>query len=401
MKAKPRSGILQTPRTCYLLPCLALLLLFHRSDHPVLLGRYSPIYAAITITAFILSVVAVYILGNDERRIRCASRIRRLPLLAIFVSVASIVLVSSFFLPDFVLSLKHCANWFLLGVLLITTFVLILSAAVDAKSLLNKVALSLFTTLLCLMTLEIVLRILPRRGFQDIPSEKDTTSLTDINQEVTWGHALRLSSNFERIYEFIPESRFTFLGAPVRINSQGFRDREYHAKKPDQVVRVVGIGDSVMFGWGVEEAESFLGVAEARLNSAQTSHKYEIINCAAPGYNTTMEVATLEDKGLGFQPDLVVVSYVANDIDLPNFLRAEPGMSDLSHSYLASLLFDRQLPNDALIGAPYREHQPTETSRKFENDPAKVPPQYRHMVGRDGVRAALKRLSALSKAKGI
>jgi len=41
------------------------------------------------------------------------------------------------------------------------------------------------------------------------------------------------------------------LQVPVRINSFGFRDGEHPKHKDDQTVRILGLGDSFTFGWGV------------------------------------------------------------------------------------------------------------------------------------------------------
>ena len=49
-----------------------------------------------------------------------------------------------------------------------------------------------------------------------------------------------------------------FLDAVV-INSLGMRDREGCPQKGPETFRVVGLGDSLMFGWGVRQEETFLG----------------------------------------------------------------------------------------------------------------------------------------------
>ena len=37
----------------------------------------------------------------------------------------------------------------------------------------------------------------------------------------------------------------------VKINSKGFRDREYHEEKSENTLRIAGLGDSFTFGGGV------------------------------------------------------------------------------------------------------------------------------------------------------
>src|SRR5712692_4422183 len=56
------------------------------------------------------------------------------------------------------------------------------------------------------------------------------------------------------------------IGVPVRINSVGMRDHEVAIPKPPCTFRVIGVGDSVMFGYGVRLEEIFLKRLEDQLN---------------------------------------------------------------------------------------------------------------------------------------
>ena len=75
----------------------------------------------------------------------------------------------------------------------------------------------------------------------------------------------------------------------VHTSSQGFRDREYAAAKASGSYRVLGVGDSLMFGWGVDEGRDYLSVLERRLEREHPERSWEVINTAVPGYNTVME----------------------------------------------------------------------------------------------------------------
>jgi hypothetical protein len=66
----------------------------------------------------------------------------------------------------------------------------------------------------------------------------------------------------------------------------------------DGHVRIVGIGDSVLFGSGVAHGDTFLAVLENLLAAALPGRRVSTVNTGVPGYNTTMEVATLEQKCL-------------------------------------------------------------------------------------------------------
>ena len=64
------------------------------------------------------------------------------------------------------------------------------------------------------------------------------------------------------VYELKPGLDGRFQDQPLKTNSHGMRDREYPREKPDGVVRIAGLGDSVMFGWGVGQGEAYLDVLE-------------------------------------------------------------------------------------------------------------------------------------------
>jgi len=84
---------------------------------------------------------------------------------------------------------------------------------------------------------------------------------------------------------------------------------DYTVKKSINTVRIVTLGDSHMFGWGVAEKEMYTNVLENMLNSKFPEKKWEIINTAVPGYNTYMEVETLKRKAIMYSPDIVIMEY--------------------------------------------------------------------------------------------
>lgn len=127
----------------------------------------------------------------------------------------------------------------------------------------------------------------------------------------------RLSSNPRLGYEPVPhydhhgglDSFHDYVG---RSNSLGFRDRERAVEKPPGVFRILVLGDSIAAGQAVREAaDVFPARLEAGLAAAGVAA--EVINFAVTGYDTRQEVALLEDRGLRFAPDLVLLAYCLND----------------------------------------------------------------------------------------
>jgi lysophospholipase L1-like esterase len=215
------------------------------------------------------------------------------------------------------------------------------------------------------------------------------------------GHMIRLSPNPRIIYEFKPDLDVTFIEAPATINAAGFRGQLYPQAKPPGTLRIVGLGDSFMFGHGVGDREVYLKVVEDLLNQFAVGSRFEAVNTGVPGYNTVMEVETLKDKGLAYEPDVVLIHFVGNDIELPNFIRAEEPVLALDRSFLADLLRGAFTPSSTVRGR-LRRHglqwsPQVGAGRRFVNDPDEAPPQYRSMVGWDAWDAAMEELAALAE----
>jgi lysophospholipase L1-like esterase len=102
----------------------------------------------------------------------------------------------------------------------------------------------------------------------------------------------------------------------VETNSLGFRGPEISTVKPPGTFRIVGLGDSVTWGVGVQEPDTFLAVLAQKLqrkSGPNTAANFEAINTAVIGYSTYQELVTLERYGLPLCPDLVIVGFVFND----------------------------------------------------------------------------------------
>jgi hypothetical protein len=221
---------------------------------------------------------------------------------------------------------------------------------------------------------------------------------------VTLGGLIRPNPNPRIVYELWPGLDVVFDSSHgrnpprVRTSRAGFRDRDYAAEKGKGTRRVVGIGDSLMFGWGVDQGQDYLSQVEERLNGGSAG-AWEVLNTAVPGYNTAMEVETLEAKGLAYQPDLVVLGFCANDASLPNFILARRDVLSMSESFLLDFVRGRLGPppgGDALAIAPRRGD-----NRAFEDDPARVPSAYRPIAGWDAFDRALLRLRGLAQTHGF
>jgi hypothetical protein len=108
---------------------------------------------------------------------------------------------------------------------------------------------------------------------------------------------------------FVGESRF---GIPFRVSAQGFRSPEVAIPKPAGTRRVVVLGDSVTWGAGVREEETFSHRLEVALRSA-VACPVDVVDTGVSGYGSVEELDVLEHEGLGFEPDVVLVYHIEND----------------------------------------------------------------------------------------
>ncbi|MBU0755314.1 MAG: SGNH/GDSL hydrolase family protein, partial [Planctomycetes bacterium] len=100
-----------------------------------------------------------------------------------------------------------------------------------------------------------------------------------------------------------------------RFNSVGWRDDEHPIEKPPGTYRILGLGDSYTFGQGVRHEDLCLTLLESLLREKNTGLRFETINAGMSAYNTGNERDLLEEKGLSYDPDLVIVFFVPNDLE--------------------------------------------------------------------------------------
>lgn len=153
--------------------------------------------------------------------------------------------------------------------------------------------------ILCLV-LEIILRIVNYNPFGEFFASEGPAIF------------IQPSKNPQRLFEAKPGAKGKGWGTQVSINQFGFRGREYARTKAKDSYRIVVIGDSVAFGNNLAEDKNYPALLERMFTDA--GRPVEVLNLALGGYDTLQEVATLEDIGLQFAPDLVILGYCINDI---------------------------------------------------------------------------------------
>ena len=195
--------------------------------------------------------------------------------------------------------------------------------------LLKKTVLALFALLMVAFMLELALRMVYHRSL-------------DFSMEM-WKYAVQLKREVPN-----PNLRFThkpnghafLMGQDVSINSQGLRDYEYPLQKPPGVYRILMLGDSTTFGWGVALSDTTAKILERELNAQNIPgySRFEVINSGVGNYDTVQEVTYYKTRGRDFHPDLVVLGYFIND---PEPVPAEKHIPLIDKSYLVAYVTNR------------------------------------------------------------
>jgi hypothetical protein len=280
----------------------------------------------------------------------------------------------------------------------------------DLRRFALRVTLALATTVVTLLVVEGIIRLghylHDDRRPLNVQLQSSRAQAQSSLHGLSLGDIVQPSRYAGIVYELKPNVRGQFMGQSVVISSQGLHDYEYSRRKPPGTFRIVGVGDSSLFGWGVPFEDSGLKVLERRLNAELGAQKFEVINFAVPGYNTAMEAETFVQRCLEYSPDLVILNFNTNDYDVPNFMRLPKDLTTLRRSYVFDLAYSVY---EGVVGLAGREPPPFDFGNRttplseaahLDEDPA-LPDEYRYMVGAKGVVRALERLAGAARERAI
>ena len=97
------------------------------------------------------------------------------------------------------------------------------------------------------------------------------------------------------------------------LNGYGFRDRMPLDPKPDNVFRILVVGDSFVEGAGLTRQELFGRVLEREANAGLEQSgkrgRVEVVNWGRCGNNAQENVALIRNRALEIKPDLVILEY--------------------------------------------------------------------------------------------
>lgn len=157
-----------------------------------------------------------------------------------------------------------------------------------------------------------------------------------------------------------------------QLNDSGFMDVQFNDNKAEGVFRILGMGDSHVFGLVPYDFNS-LTVLERELNKKVRKPRVEVINMGIPGIGPRHYLALLKAEGLQLSPDLVIIYFcIGND-----FTNSKPATILQEYSYTAGLIkyvhsmwelrspTFGEVPGYGTSAAAYEEERPNIPCDKF------------------------------------
>lgn len=179
--------------------------------------------------------------------------------------------------------------------------------------------LALSTTFIALVIVEAFLQIKyyrpktfeePKTNWAIVPER----TWTEYHPVLGWYHQKNKKA-------FLKKNKNT-INVEINTNSLGLRGkRDYAKEKPNGIVRILVLGDSFAFGWGVKDEETFPAVWEAR------HQNIEVPNLSVAGYGIDQMLMGYRTIGKDLKPDYVLISIFPED-----FWRATRAFADTGHA---------------------------------------------------------------------
>jgi lysophospholipase L1-like esterase len=105
----------------------------------------------------------------------------------------------------------------------------------------------------------------------------------------------------------------TYGGVTWQVNHRGFRGPLIPAEKREGTVRLLFMGSSITFGWGIRAEEAFPEAVRRELEKIYPGTLFESLNAGVPGYASYQGMRYLEIILPQYKPDVVVAEFGVND----------------------------------------------------------------------------------------
>jgi lysophospholipase L1-like esterase len=123
---------------------------------------------------------------------------------------------------------------------------------------------------------------------------------------------IRMVPHGRRAWALPPNTEMVETNVAVRVNALALRGPDLGPKAQDEL-RILTLGDSSVFGFGVNEDKVFSSVAATVLADVWDRPVTGVIG-GTPGYTSVQALDTLADVGREVQPDFVVIATLWSDL---------------------------------------------------------------------------------------
>jgi hypothetical protein len=166
------------------------------------------------------------------------------------------------------------------------------------RRLLPNIVLFLVTSFICLLILEIGMRV--------VWGNPSPFLYPQVKHQAVRPYGYKLVANQSGTYT---------LDKPVRSNAQGFRGGPWVTPRDTTVPRVMIIGDSFTFGNNAAEEDTYAAVLGQLLE--KKIGRVEVLNAGVGGWNIDNEAEFFVSEGVGYRADVVVLGFFHNDFQPP------------------------------------------------------------------------------------
>ena len=154
------------------------------------------------------------------------------------------------------------------------------------KRFLQNSALVLATFVLCFVALEVLLRL---AGYGKV--------------EVYEPHPTLYWRNKPNQDAFTTVNR-----RPFHVNSKGTRGSEFTKEKTPNTIRIITLGDSTTFGWGMADDQTWPAKLEEYLQAEIKGKDIEVINAGVNSWSYAQMFVYFRDYALEYDPDFVILA---------------------------------------------------------------------------------------------
>ncbi len=157
------------------------------------------------------------------------------------------------------------------------------------------------------------------------------------NGEAEWTH---LTAYGPRVNSVAHASMYDVEGnivydTLVEYNGKGYRGPEAAYEKPEDVYRILIVGDSFVEAIQVDYEQTFQALLQEQLNRHNTAdRRYEVVAMGRTGWGTMHEATYYQVEGYKYNADLVILMFYINDVadNLPRVFY--PGINNTNYDFV-------------------------------------------------------------------